>query len=1191
MIRALLSNEDDGGERVRQLFQEYTDVASKFVTSPAAMARRLLPIVMLEPDPRAQSPVVIKAHLIFAKEVLRLLPQGDAVRVLVMNVMMRDSRLQYKASGSANTGDLLSAFRISQELMIITPAESTSASVWINLATTYTELFAIQDRLSVSDSAVVELCRVLLSKWQPPIDQERNESLSDSIKDGKVMSFDLCDLAAWCAQLALELTSQDSAKSHALRVLRAVMARRYDFGNRKGSLTDLNAAIDAATMLYKQAFASSDRVSECEALVWLLDKKFASTRKETDLDRAIEVCQDGISYTTSSHPKSAQLYAMRVKHLREKYNLNFEISLVRSGLAMAMAAQEPKFDLPTDVNGKCWWAEDHFWLWQLSIWNSFLFQREFQDENIDRAITCGTRAVLAVESAPALYKPFHLQYVSSLGFILMQRYKASHAVADIDSAIVLLQGVTKDLLDDPDPNNNELVYNLVIAVNLRYLRLRSRLDLDALLALLTKYADRPVHNLYLFRIYLCRHLWLMYEETGETNFRDRCIDVFKEVEDSVPDDDERNSEIILAELSFMYNRFKTGFQDTQRMKEAVVNWHRYADRAVKRGSPDLATQQRFYHNLGRSLLTLFQITGEGLDKAIIALREASETESFPLLNRITFGLDTARALTMLEEWEEAYAVLKNYVDLIPLISSHACIQDDQQYMLGEISSLAPLACSVALVTNSCEVAVELLEAARGAISSLIIDSRSDVSALKHVSPILHDQYLYFQRQALEGSSASTTNQLLWFKPDIPTSRDYERSIRSLRDLRTQIRQIDGFERFQLPLPCVEICELARDGPLISFAVSEIRADAIIVTRTGTAALRLPKLSLRVLEERIASINSRGNQARRDVKVLSKSKLGGPSTQQGYSHRAPTTFQETLLWLWQVAVRPVLEHLNLIHAEPRTLQQLPHVFWVGGGLMSLLPLHAAGEHSPESTENAISHVISSYASTYKALRFVRDKAWTLGTNDDVRLLAVAIAKTAGHADLDVVAEMSSIEKAVQQSENARMERAQDKTEVLQTLPWSNIFHCACHGSSDPWQPLDGGLLIGDTANDKLTLRDLKNSSSDLAQIAYLSACSTAQLKNQQLVEESVHLAAMFQLIGFRHVIGTLWGAFDLDAVTIASIFYETLFDSRIRNDPSFSGGRIVSYALHKAVLKVRSLRPDPERWAPFVHFGPSPETAC
>lgn len=84
-----------------------------------------------------------------------------------------------------------------------------------------------------------------------------------------------------------------------------------------------------------------------------------------------------------------------------------------------------------------------------------------------------------------------------------------------------------------------------------------------------------------------------------------------------------------------------------------------------------------------------------------------------------------------------------------------------------------------------------------------------------------------------------------------------------------------------------------------------------------------------------------------------------------------------------------------------------------------------------------------------------------------------------------------------------------------------------------------------------------------------------------MHESVHLASAFQLSGFQHVIGTLWGAEDSAAVRIASDFYRFL----LQHDDI--GGLAVARALHDAVLAFRNTDDNHKavsQWAPFIHLG-------
>lgn len=45
------------------------------------------------------------------------------------------------------------------------------------------------------------------------------------------------------------------------------------------------------------------------------------------------------------------------------------------------------------------------------------------------------------------------------------------------------------------------------------------------------------------------------------------------------------------------------------------------------------------------------------------------------------------------------------------------------------------------------------------------------------------------------------------------------------------------------------------------------------------------------------------------------------------------------------------------------------------------------------------------------------------------------------------------------------------------------------------------------------------------LAYLSACGTGQGQDDSYLDESIHLINAFQIAGFRHVIGALWGVED------------------------------------------------------------------
>lgn len=118
-------------------------------------------------------------------------------------------------------------------------------------------------------------------------------------------------------------------------------------------------------------------------------------------------------------------------------------------------------------------------------------------------------------------------------------------------------------------------------------------------------------------------------------------------------------------------------------------------------------------------------------------------------------------------------------------------------------------------------------------------------------------------------------------------------------------------------------------------------------------------------------------------------------------------------------------------------------------------------------------------------------------------------------------------------------------------------------------------------EKLAIKDLDVVRHKTANIIFLSACSTAELRVQALAYESAHLAGSFQLSGFQHVIGSLWGVKDSAAAVLAKGFYEGLLGNE-RGD-----GMSVAIAMHNSMVTLRNTKDNwrnPSLWAPFIHLG-------
>jgi CHAT domain-containing protein len=162
-----------------------------------------------------------------------------------------------------------------------------------------------------------------------------------------------------------------------------------------------------------------------------------------------------------------------------------------------------------------------------------------------------------------------------------------------------------------------------------------------------------------------------------------------------------------------------------------------------------------------------------------------------------------------------------------------------------------------------------------------------------------------------------------------------------------------------------------------------------------------------------------------------------------------------------------------------------------------------------------------------------------------------------------------------------------TEVLSKIKDVEIVHFACHGSVDYVDPSESHLLLLSNNKtppptvDKLTVRRISETALGRAWMAYLSACSTAEVKAGPLADEVLHLVSGFQVAGFGHVIGSLWSADDAVCVTMAKLFYKHLIRKRDAED----GNRTVAEALHCAVMRVRSdYLQEPLRWTLYIHSG-------
>jgi CHAT domain-containing protein len=147
-------------------------------------------------------------------------------------------------------------------------------------------------------------------------------------------------------------------------------------------------------------------------------------------------------------------------------------------------------------------------------------------------------------------------------------------------------------------------------------------------------------------------------------------------------------------------------------------------------------------------------------------------------------------------------------------------------------------------------------------------------------------------------------------------------------------------------------------------------------------------------------------------------------------------------------------------------------------------------------------------------------------------------------------------------------------VLAAMKDSNWVHLACHGQQCIGQAMESGLLLQDG---KLKLSTIVGEYLPKAEFAFLSACQTA-MGDENVSEESAHLAAGMLLAGYRGVVATMWSIGDIDAPKIAEDVYHRILNG---GKPNW---KEAARALHDGVRKLRESGAGFISWVPFIHIG-------
>lgn len=506
-----------------------------------------------------------------------------------------------------------------------------------------------------------------------------------------------------------------------------------------------------------------------------------------------------------------------------------------------------------------------------------------------------------------------------------------------------------------------------------------------------------------------------------------------------------------------------------------------------------------------------------------------------------------------------------YRSAIELLATQVAPRDldwgDQAHRLGQYFGLVGEAVAAHLEDDA-ETAIELAERGRGIILAHQLDAQSDLTDLRKLAPALAEEFVQVRGDLNDPGSARTRpapgpGPGIWSAGAASTEKRRAAG-RRYAELLDEIRKMTGMERFLQP-PVVNdlIRQAAASGPVVMVNTSPRRCDAIIMRRdTAPHVLPLPDLSHQAVSEHAAELL--------DV-------VRGTPNMTGLIRRRQV-IADTLGWLWDTTGKPVIDYLG--YSDLSQDIPPPRIWWVPCGLLTMLPIHAAGLPGGPSMLDCAT---SSYAPTLRALAVSQDARPLLRPQHQLIVaMPITPALPGRPRPADLTGTAVEAQALAEKIPGVSLLTGGHATigNVLAGLEEASWVHFACHASADLNAPSRGRLLLHDGDLDITRISRMRLNQADLI---YLSACGTAQGGVLQ-ADEIITVASACQLAGFRHVIGTLWPVSDNPAALTAKMFYDELLKTC---DTDNSAG-----ILNQVTRKLRAAQPaKPDRWSQFIHIGP------
>ncbi|KAF8265183.1 CHAT domain-containing protein [Lactarius quietus] len=450
-------------------------------------------------------------------------------------------------------------------------------------------------------------------------------------------------------------------------------------------------------------------------------------------------------------------------------------------------------------------------------------------------------------------------------------------------------------------------------------------------------------------------------------------------------------------------------------------------------------------------------------------------------------------------------------------------------------------------------AVETLERGRSLLWSEMRRLRISTDQLRAVYPVLADIFTEINRNletvvttVPQEMNMAMDNHAAVGREGLDPFGNLLMQQRKLLEVRgtliSHIQTLPGFENFLKPPSFDLLNSAAAHGRIILINQSHWRSDIIILLKDSPPSLISTPSNFHI---RANGIKEQLLSVRRDK---------GLDSNDYYD-----ALRLVLADLYELVGKPVIERLRQLEVPENS-----RVWWCPTSAFCSLPLHAMGPIPSDGDDNLKVYFMDLYIPSYTPSL----TALIAQTLDKPSLLLVAQPETLPGAwgEIDVINALGSPVTAL-------VSEMATPTVVVERLRNHRFAHFICHGLLETGKPFDASFELHEGS--RLTLLEI---------FAFLSACHTAELTDESIADEGLHLAAAVQYCGFRSVVGTMWAMADTDGQDLSKHFYKSVFSNS-------TGHRGVPYyersakALRDAVKKVRRKRGITlERWVNFVHYG-------